>query len=304
MMWFQMAAVRTPSKQQVAKLAQGNDRFALMAAITPRVPLGTRRCCDVKNVGPAIKKTLKFTVKEWDQCVQSRQQSAPVRKLSCCNGIFFSAFAKKQSSRRCDRVATANGLCESCNAIRKASKRDIVLPDKEYEIIKVAVFSRPGIKECIQLWKDEAKKLSKEFKCPVQYPFFSAKDMLDMILMDAKVIFEDGGRSGKSYPRSACIIEAQNEHVRACLKSVLGILIFEKRQQFRERWNNILNAANCIHEHFQRLTDGVMNTVGLLQTSDIIREELARACQVCKLKKCPARHLSLPVQRSLGRLGS
>ena len=292
-----MAAIRTPSKKQIAELAQSNDRFALMNAITPRVPLGTRRCCDVKNIGPANQRALKFAVDEWDSCVQSRQQSPPVRKLSCCKGIFFSAFAKKQFSRRCDSVATKDGLCDLCRELRKNSKEEIVLPKPAYDVVKVAVFSRPGIKECNQFWKEEAKKLSKEFKCPVQYPFFSARDTLDMVLMDGRIIYEDGGRSGKSYPRSACIIEAQNEHVKACLKSILGILIFEKRQQFRERWNAIISTANSIHDYFQGMHDDETGQIGLLQASDIIREELARACQVCKLKKCPARHLSLPVQR-------
>lgn len=290
-------AIRTPSKTRVVQLANGHDRFALLSAITPRVPLGTRRCCDVRNVGPVNPKSLKFTVQEWDACVQARQQSAD-SKSTRCNGIFFTAFAKKQSSRQCDLIAVNDGLCVSCDEMRKASKKEIVLPLAEYAIVKMAVFSRPEIKDCSQFWEDEAAKVSKEFKCPVQYPFFSAREVLDMILMEGMVIFEEGGRSGTSFPRSACIIQAQNDHVKACLVSLLGILIFEKRQQFKTRWSKIVATAKCIHEqmHREHAEDGSPR-VGALQASDIIREELARASQVCKLKKCPARFLSLPVKR-------
>ena len=293
-----MAAIRTPSKQQVATLAQSEDRFAVMAAITPRVPLGTRRCCDVRQIGPARQKALKFAVEDWDRVTASRESSS-TKKLSRCKGIFFSAFAKKQSIRQCDLVASVDGFCPSCKALRKASKKNIVLPKAEYDVVTMAVYSRPGIKECFELWEEEANKISKDFKCPVQYPFFSAREILDMILIEGMVIFEEGGRGGTSYPRSACIIEAQNDHVKACLKLMLGILIFEKRQQFRKRWKSIVKASRSIHEYLQYLRteeDGVCN-FGVLQASDIIREELARASQVCKLKKCPARHISLPVQR-------
>ena len=293
-----MAAIRTPSKKQIAELAQSDDRFAVMAAITPRVPLGTRRCCDVRQIGPARQKALKFSVSDWDHCVGAREPSS-VKKLSRCNGVFFSAFGKKQSTRQCDLAASANGFCSSCDAMRKASKKNIILSKAEYEVVTMAVYSRPGIKECSGLWEEEADKTSKDFKCSVQYPFFSAREILDMILMEGMVIFEEGGRSGTSYPRSACIIQAQNEHVQACMKSVLGILIFEKRQQFRKRWDNIIKAARSIHEYLQylRADDDSTGNMGILQASDVIREELARACQVCKLKKCPARHLSLPIQR-------
>ena len=295
---WQMAAIRTPSKKQIAELAKSDDRFAVMAAITPRVPLGTRRCCDVRQIGPARQKALKFSVEEWDRCVEVRESSA-VKKQARCKGIFFSAFAKKQLTRQCDLIASVNGLCSSCDAMRKASKKSIILSKADYEVVTMAVFSRPGIKDCNRLWDEEADKTSKNFKCSVQYPFFSAREILDMILMEGMVIFEEGGRSGTSYPRSACIIQAQNEHVQACMKSVLGILIFEKRQQFRKRWETIIKAARSIHEYLQylRTDDDSADNVGILQASDVIREELARACQVCKLKKCPARHLSLPVQR-------
>ena len=64
-----MATIRTyktPSKSAMAKLAETGDRFELMKVVTPRVPAGTRRICDVKGVGPANPSTFKMSVDEWD----------------------------------------------------------------------------------------------------------------------------------------------------------------------------------------------------------------------------------------------
>ena len=72
----------------MAKLAEAGDRFELMKVVTPRVPAGTRRICDVKGVGPANPSTFKISVGDWDDrmAVESNGQ---------CKGVFCAGFSKK-----------------------------------------------------------------------------------------------------------------------------------------------------------------------------------------------------------------
>ena len=296
---FVRMAFRTPSKAKVATIADRNDRFELLASILPRVPLGTRLLCDVKKVGPANPNTFKLPMSAWKERLK-------IESGKRCRGTFCAAFNRKQLTRQCELVAsTGEVTCTTCSLITKQTEnpdaQEISLEATEaYVMTKIAVFSRKAIKDCMGLWYDEAKKRKAEFKTSKQYPFYSAHEAIEMLLCDSLVIHRDGGRGGKSYARSDCMIQAQNEYVQICIPFLLDILAFEKKQEFKLRWKQLTSAATCIHEQMQHQNaNGEMPQVGAIQASDVVREELARAAQVAKLKRAPARHLSLPVQRLL-----
>ena len=85
---------RTPSKATTNSLAMTGDRFALLRAFAPRVPVGTRRIADVKKVGPANPDRFKIPVTEWDTRVKANKTEGR------CGGTFCASFNKKQTYRQ------------------------------------------------------------------------------------------------------------------------------------------------------------------------------------------------------------
>ena len=80
-----------------------------------------------------------------------------------------------------------------------------------YDVIKKAVLSRKEVVQCIAWWESEAEHIKKTEKVHKDFPFFKAKEVVRMILLDGGVISDKA--MGKSYKRSRMIVEAQNKHL-------------------------------------------------------------------------------------------
>ena len=85
--------------------------------------------------------------------------------------------------------------------------------------------------------KKKVKKLSKD------YPFFKAQDIAQKILLESKVVFANGGSSGRTFKRSAMVSSAQAEFLRVVILNVLTILQYETQSQFEKRWSHLVKLS-------------------------------------------------------------
>ena len=146
---------QSPSKAFIEELVLRNDRFELMKTITPRVPLGTRRFCDVRKVGAANPNSFKLKTSEWDERLKIPSDGR-------CKGMFCAAFNRKQLTRRCE-VATDAIMCSKCALVRRQAKEDksdvISLQGiAGYVTSKLALFKRKGVTQCIDFWHRESEQ--------------------------------------------------------------------------------------------------------------------------------------------------
>jgi len=190
------SASRMLNSQEIEKLAVCGKRFELVKEMLKYVPKGIRRIADVEKVGAANVEKCTMAVKEWDETVGAREENEQ------CRGVFFTSFGFKHSLRRCEAVAEEKGMCGLCKRMREEAEKkgsDVVTVEgqKEYEIIKKALFKREGVMECMAFWDNESQKLKKECKLEKDYPYFSAQEMVSLLMVQAGVIFHDGGKGGR-----------------------------------------------------------------------------------------------------------
>ena len=284
-------------KHDIAKLAEEGDRFSILEHLLPRVPLGTIWFSDTAKVGPANAEKCQVPLKVWEEAMRTRKRN------NRCKGMFLSSFGRNHSSRHCEKAtATDTDLCSTCLRMWTAAKVSesqcvSVKGRSEYEIITKALFSRPGVIENMRYWDKSSKAFREGKKLEQDYPYFSASEMVEMLLLDSMVVFKGGGRSGRTYARSAIIVEAQDEFVRVCMKCILVILRFERKQNFVKRWKSLVKTACNIHEQMLSNAQAKDEQVGAIQAADVIREELARSAEQSAWEHHSAKHMSIRAKR-------
>lgn len=262
--------VKSPGKQGIWKMADQQDRLQLFKHALKHVPVGTRRIADAPKVGPANTDKCKLAVDMWDKAVQNTADG------EICKGFFFFSFGKKHSFRKCESAAKGD-LCNVCKEIREVARKHRaaeVHPRSDfYHLENKAVFSRRGVLLALEFWDKEvlarrrADKLDK--KLSKDYPGFSAKEMVEMVMMEGKVWHKDAKK--RAYKRSAGIVQAQDEHLRACASFMLKILQKETKTVFLRRWREIVKAASIIHEvmHAENANSDTQE-VGAIQAPDVV----------------------------------
>ena len=284
-------------KQDIAKMAEEGDRFDILKHLLPRVPLGTIWFSDTAKIGPANVEKCQVPRKEWEKAMNMKQNS------NRCKGQFLSSFGRNHSSRRCERATEGDAdLCDTCLRMWTASKAANLQcvsakGRSEYEIITKALFSRPGVIENIRYWEKASKDLREGKKLEQEYPYFAANEMIEMLLLDSRAVFKGGGKGGRTYARSAMIVEAQDDYVRVCMKCILVILRFEQKQNFMKRWKSLVKSACLIHEQMMVNAQSKGQQVGAVQAADVIREELARSSEQSTREHQTAKHMSVRIKR-------
>ena len=193
---------------------------------------GERRIEDVEKVGPASVEKCTLAVDDWDSAVRGRE------KTGQCKGIFFSTFHQKHMFRRCEEAAEE--LCSLCRGMREKVRKEsldiISIEGQEaYEVVNKALFTRAGVVSAMTYWEKESAKVRNDEDVNKSYPFFSAQQMMQLLMMQTGVIFENGGKGGRVYKRSRIVVEAQDRYLRECMENVLVILKREKKKQFDQR---------------------------------------------------------------------
>ena len=279
-------------KKQIEKLAAGGKRFELMSALLKHVPKGARSVADANKVGPAHIEKCKMAVKKWDRSVKERKDNGQ------CKGIFFTSFQQTHSFRRCEAVAKAGQeFCDLCKRMRETTRKsglDFISGkgQPEYEIVKKSVFTRPGVVASMKWWNEKAKEMQEKEKLQKGFPFFSAQEMVSWLLVKGGVVFENGGKGGRPYRRSAVLVAAQDEYLRECMENCMIILRFGTKKKFKNRMEGIIEVADKIGKQMlEANVGGEMSQIGAIQKPDIVREELARAARVmAQTKKEAAAH--------------
>ena len=286
---------RILSKEAIEKLAACGDRFELISSMLKHLPKGTRRIADVEKVGPANVDKCAMPLHEWDRVTKGRESNGQ------CKGFFFTSFGQKNSFRRCEAVAEELcGLCKNMRENARKSGMDVVTAKSqpEYEVQQKALCTRPGVTACSRWWEEQSNQMKKELKLKKDYPFFSAQEMITMLMIDAKVIFANGGKGGRVYKRSAVIVEAQDKYLRECMESALIILKYETKKQFKKRLGRLVLVAGKVEEQMLDANVGSDTfQVGAIQTPDIVREELTRAARISERTEKAALHFSVHVKR-------
>ena len=100
---------------------------------------------------------------------------------------------------------------------------------EEYAINEKALFRRKGVMESIAFWDTESQKAKKESNLGKDYPYFSAQEMVSVLLVQTGVIFKDGGNGGRRNKRSEIVVQAQDEYLRESMESCLIILKYERK---------------------------------------------------------------------------
>lgn len=278
--------------QKIESKAATADRIVLQQLLTPHL-VGKIRIADAIGVGPANSDTFSLSTKVWDSHYQKAEKNGR------CRGLFCAAFQGKQKMRRCD-VEVQGNYCELCDVIRnKATDDSIKLSEiPEYAIVKKALFAREGIQKCKQFWDEQVEIIMTtraENNLPQLpgFPYMKIDTLISMLMVRGRVVFKNGGKGGRTYPRSAMIVQAQDEHLQACLWAILVILQHEDKQAFLNRWEAIVKPARLIHEEMIIANkSALMPECGAIQAPDIIREELLRAAEFTEAKGSPAEFVS------------
>ena len=288
--WHCRMAARSASKmlgrEEIEKLTICGKRFELMKEMLKYVPKGIRRIADVKHVGPASAKKCKMLAKKWDKVVNARGDEGEQ-----CKGIFFTSFGGKNIFRRCEEVAEAEGVCSLCKSMREASDKKgsgmvTVEGQQEYAINEKSLFRRQGVLKSIKFWDEESQKAKKEGILAKDYPYFSAQEIVSLLMVQAGVIFKDGGKGGRRYKRSEIVVKAQDEYLRKAMESCLIILKYENKKKFEKRFADMMVVAEKVHQQMLEANVGAeMAQVGAIQAPDIVRDELTRAARISEQEK-------------------
>ena len=267
--------------------ADEKDRTALLQLVCPHTPLGTLRFADVPKVLAANASECTVPIEDWDKDAQRRPDDG------ICKGSFLASFRTNHFIRRCDAAVEDENFCRVCSRMRKSAEGKKVVSgegDVAYEVIRKAVLSREGVACCIAYWETESQSIVKEGKVTDEFPYFKAKDIVRMILLEGGVILHNV--MNKSYKRSRIIVEAQDAHLDSCMQLILQILTKESRKKFLQRWKAVTRTAQTISDQmFDRKDDSAI--VGAIQAPDIVREELERAFQQSQKPKATRRFISL-----------
>ena len=125
------------------------------------------------------------------------------------------------------------------------------------------------------------------------FPYFTAKAIINLVMVDGRVV-----ASKRVFKRSRMIVDAQDEHLRVCLQSILTILAHGSRTKFGQRWRLLKKAAVAIHEEMSACSrEPEMTQVGVIQAPDVIRHELLRAASRIQAKRSISAWLSLKMRR-------
>ena len=124
-----------------------------------------------------------MTIKEWDSAVKKRSGSKQ------CAGFFFFSYGRKHSFRRCEAAVEVDGMtCGVCGEMRDRAKDGIVKPvGPAYNVVDDALGSRPGVLRAIAFWNKRSKELKEQKKLAEGFPFFSAKEVVH-ILVEGMVV--------------------------------------------------------------------------------------------------------------------
>ena len=265
------------SNEVIEKDAICGNRFGLIKGFLRYVKEGERRIEDVAKVGPASVEKCTLAVEEWDRVVKARETTGQ------CKGIFFSTFGQRHMFRRCE--AAAKELCSLCKSMREIARKEgigtvSIEGQDEYEVVNKALFTRAGVVSAMTYWEKQSEKIKTEGKVHKLYPFFTAQQVVQLLMMTTGVIFENGGKGGRVYKRSRIVVEAQDRYVKECMGYMLQILCKEKKKQFEQRFARVVKIAKLIHgEMIVANVGSEMPEVGAVQTSDVVREELCRAAK-------------------------
>ena len=219
---------KTPSKRDVKSMADAGDRFVLMASMFTHVRAGSRLIADVQKVGPVNAQKCVMPIEQWDAAVKARASDGR------CKGFFFHSFGRNHSFRRCE-IATDKNLCGLCAKMREAANarsEDVisVQGQAEYAIVATAIHARDGVQQQLEYWtKATAEKLER-VKVPNDFPFFTGKEVVEMLMVSGRVVFPNGGKGGTTYKRPLTIVQAQDEHLRVCMQYLLVIFQHEEKQ--------------------------------------------------------------------------
>ena len=192
--------------------ANCGDRFGLIKDFLRYVKKGERRIQDVAKVGPASVEKCTMSVEEWDKTVKARKVSGQ------CKGVFFSTFGQRHMFRRCE--AAAEELCALCCDMREKARKDgvenVSIEGQEaYEVVHKALFTRAGVVAAMTYWDSDSERLKLEGGVDKAFPFFTAQQMVQMLMLETGVIFENGGKSGRVYKRSQMHCGARSRYVLA-----------------------------------------------------------------------------------------
>ena len=279
----------------IEKKAISGDRFGLIKDFMRYVNKGERRIHDVAKVGPASVDKCTMSVEEWDDTVKTRESTGQ------CKGVFFSTFGQRHMFRRCEEAA--DELCKLCKGMRDKARKDgvgcvTIEGQEEYEVVHKALFTRPGVVAAMTFWAEESEKMKKEGKMNKGFPYFTAQQAVELLMLTTGVIFANGGRSGRVYKRSQVIVRAQDLYLRESMQNVLLILGREKKKKFEQRFARLVKLGRTIHQQMLSAhEESDMPEVGALQVSDIVREELCRAARWAEQGTRPPKFLSNQVKR-------
>ena len=162
----------------------------------------------------------------------------------------------------------------------------------EYEVVNQAFTTRKGVLECAKFWEEESARMRAKVK-DENFPYFTAKAIINLVMVDGRVV-----ASKRVFKRSRMIVDAQDEHLRVCLQSILTILAHGSRTKFGQRWRLLKKAAVAIHEEMSACSrEPEMTQVGVIQAPDVIRHELLRAASRIQAKRSISAWLSLKMRR-------
>ena len=283
------------SGECIEEKAISGDRFGLIKDFLRYVKKGERRIQDVAKVGPANVEKCTMLVAEWDKTVKARKSTGQ------CKRIFFSTFGQRHMFRRCEEAAEE--LCHLCRGMREKARKDgvesvSIAEQEEYAVVHKALFTRPGVVAGMTYWETETENIKSKGGVHKLFPFFTAQQMVQMLMLDTGVIFENGGKSGRVYKRSQMIVQAQDMYLRECMENVMLILRKEKKKQFEQRLARLVKIGMLIHEQMlQASADSEMSEVGALQTSDVVRDELCRAARWTEQGTRAPKYLSVQVKQ-------
>ena len=288
-------AEKTVGKEAIERKAICGDRFGLVEGWLRYVKQGERRIEDVAKVGPANVEKCTMIAAEWDKIVGARESTGQ------CKGIFFSTFGQRHMFRRCE--VAADDMCSVCTDMREKARKaglDVVSIEGQeaYEVVNKALFTRAGVVAAMTFWDKQSETIKEEKGVNKSYPFFTAQEVVQLLMMQTGVIFENGGKGGRVYKRSRAVVEAQDRYLHECMTYILTILKKEKKKQFKQRFERLVKIGKVIHDEMLSANVGSdMSEVGAIQTSDVVREELCRAAKWAVKGTRPPKFLSNNVKQ-------
>ena len=175
---------KTPVRQTVTRLADGQDRIQILREVFPHVSPGSMRISDVPEVLAAQVDKCILPIKEWEVRVQTHATGER------CRGLFFASFGRKHLFRQCDVMCTGD-FCKLCAKMLESAKTDServlrVRNVPEYEVVNQAFTTRKSVVECAKFWEEESTRMRKSPND--KFPHFTVKEIINLVMLEGRVV--------------------------------------------------------------------------------------------------------------------